>query len=132
VTLVRDSGGVLNEAPQFVGRPEGELQWQADVCRVRQSRKSGFSAYQVLWNIAGRSASRSAVCRASFFMCATQDVDAAMEDDSQGVSPAKDGEIKITSSRTGAVRSESPVLLRSRCQESSRQEGRTETTTHSY
>ncbi len=42
VRLVRDSGRVLNGAPQFVGRPEGELQWQADVCRVRQMRKSGF------------------------------------------------------------------------------------------
>jgi hypothetical protein len=28
VKFVRDSGGVLNGAPQFVGRPEGELQWQ--------------------------------------------------------------------------------------------------------
>ncbi|CAK9229004.1 unnamed protein product [Sphagnum troendelagicum] len=27
-----------NGAPQFVGRPEGELQWQADVCGVRPSR----------------------------------------------------------------------------------------------
>ncbi len=26
--FVRDSGRVLNGAPQFVGRPEGELQWQ--------------------------------------------------------------------------------------------------------
>jgi len=49
VRLVRDSGRVLNEASQFVGRPEGELQWQADVCRVRQSRNSGISACQVLW-----------------------------------------------------------------------------------
>jgi hypothetical protein len=28
-----DSGRVPNGAPQFVGRPEGELQWQADVGR---------------------------------------------------------------------------------------------------
>jgi hypothetical protein len=35
-----------------------------------------------------------------------QELDAAMEDDSQGVSPAKDGQIKVTSSRTGAMRSE--------------------------
>jgi hypothetical protein len=69
--LVRDSGRVLNGAPQFVGRPEGELQWQADVYRVRPSRTSGFSACQVLWLMAGRSASRAAVCSASFFMCAT-------------------------------------------------------------
>ncbi len=41
-----------------------------------------------------------------FFMCATQELDASMEDDSQGVLPAKDGEIKVTSSRTGAVQSE--------------------------
>jgi hypothetical protein len=32
VKLVRNSGRVLNGAPQFVGRREGELQWQADVC----------------------------------------------------------------------------------------------------
>jgi hypothetical protein len=70
---VRDSGRVLNGAPQFVGRPEGEPQWQADVCRMRQSRKSGFSGCQVLWKIAGRSASREAVCRTSSFMCATQE-----------------------------------------------------------
>ncbi len=70
---VRDSGRVLNGAPQFVGRPEGEPQWQADVCRMRQSRKSRFSACQVLWKIAGRSASREAVCRTSSFMCATQE-----------------------------------------------------------
>jgi hypothetical protein len=31
VKLVRDTGRVLNGAPQFVGRPEGELQCQADV-----------------------------------------------------------------------------------------------------
>jgi hypothetical protein len=29
VKLVRDSGRVLNGAPQFVGRPERELQWKA-------------------------------------------------------------------------------------------------------
>jgi hypothetical protein len=44
VKLERDSGSVLDGAPQSVGRPERELQWQADVCRVRQSRNSGFSA----------------------------------------------------------------------------------------
>jgi len=33
---------VLNGAPQFVGRPEGEPQWQADVCQVWQSRNSGI------------------------------------------------------------------------------------------
>jgi hypothetical protein len=32
-----DSGTVLNGAPQFVGRPEREIQWQADVGRVRPS-----------------------------------------------------------------------------------------------
>jgi hypothetical protein len=42
VKLVRDSGGVLNGAPQFAGRPEGEVQWHADVYRVRQSRTSDF------------------------------------------------------------------------------------------
>jgi hypothetical protein len=63
VRLVRDSGRVLNGTPQFVGRPEGELQWQADVFRVLQSRKAGFSVCQVLWKIAGRSS----------FMCATQE-----------------------------------------------------------
>ncbi len=41
---VRDWGRVLNGAPQFLGRPEEELRWQADVCRVQQSRKSRFSA----------------------------------------------------------------------------------------
>jgi hypothetical protein len=61
VKLVRDSGRVLNGAPQFVGRPEGELHWQADVCGVRPSRTPGFSACQVLWLIAGRSASCAAV-----------------------------------------------------------------------
>ncbi len=70
---VRDLGRVLNGAPQFVGRPEGEPQWQADVCRMRQSGKSGFSACQVLWRIAGRSASPKALCRTSSFMCATQE-----------------------------------------------------------
>jgi hypothetical protein len=49
--------------PQFVGRPEGERQWQADVRRVLESRKAGFSVCQVLWKIAGRSS----------FMCATQE-----------------------------------------------------------
>jgi hypothetical protein len=38
---------------------------------VRPSRTSGFSSCQVLWLIAGRSASSAAVCRASSFMCAT-------------------------------------------------------------
>jgi len=51
VKLVRDSGRVLNGAPQFVGRPEGELQLQAVVGRVWPSRTSGFSACQVLWPI---------------------------------------------------------------------------------
>ncbi len=69
--LERDSGRVLNGEPQLLGRPEGELQWQADVCRVRPSRKSGFSACQVLWLIVGRSASRAAVRRTSSFMCKT-------------------------------------------------------------
>ncbi len=50
------------------GEPKEEA-WQADVCRVRQSRKSGFSACQVLWKSAGRSASRAAVCHASSLMC---------------------------------------------------------------
>jgi hypothetical protein len=58
--LVRDSGTVPNGTPQFVGRPEGELQWQADVGRVRPRRTSGFSACEVLWPIAGRSGSRAA------------------------------------------------------------------------
>jgi hypothetical protein len=43
-----DSGRVLNGAPQIVGRPELEIQWQADVGRVRPSRSSGCSACQVL------------------------------------------------------------------------------------
>ena len=62
-----DSGTVLNGAPQFVGRPEGELQWQADVGRVRPSRTSGFSACQVLWKICFS----RAVCRAASLMYAT-------------------------------------------------------------
>jgi hypothetical protein len=41
--------------------------WQADVCRVRQSKKSRFSACQVLWKICFS----RAVCRAASFMCAT-------------------------------------------------------------
>jgi len=56
---MRDSGRVLNRAPQFVGRSEPRVrpsrtgcgrsaQWQADVGRVRPSRTSGFSACQVL------------------------------------------------------------------------------------
>jgi hypothetical protein len=35
---------MLNGASKFVGRPEGELQWQADICRtiiVRLVRDSG-------------------------------------------------------------------------------------------
>jgi hypothetical protein len=64
VRLVRDLGRVLNGVSQFVGRPEGEPQWHADVCQVRKSRKSGFSACQVLSKTAGRSASRATVCRA--------------------------------------------------------------------
>jgi hypothetical protein len=67
-----DSGRVLNGEQQFVGRPEGELQWQADVGRVRPSRSLGCSACQVLWPIAGRSASRAAVGRTSSLICATQ------------------------------------------------------------
>jgi len=50
---------------------ERELQWQADICRVWPSRTSGFSAFQVLRPIAGKAASRAAVCGASSFMCAT-------------------------------------------------------------
>jgi hypothetical protein len=63
-----DSGRVVKGAPQFLGRPEGKLQWQADVCLVPQSRKWGFCACRVLWKIAGGSASSAAVCRASSFM----------------------------------------------------------------
>jgi hypothetical protein len=52
---------VLIGMSEFVGRPEGELQWQADLCQVRPSRiysrMSGSFAYQVLWKITGRSAS---------------------------------------------------------------------------
>jgi hypothetical protein len=33
---------VLNGAPQFVGRPEGELQWQADVGRERRAERRDF------------------------------------------------------------------------------------------
>jgi hypothetical protein len=42
---------------------------------VQESRKSGFSACQVLWKIVGRSASHAALCRASSFMCATQELE---------------------------------------------------------
>jgi hypothetical protein len=69
MSLVRDSGRVLNGVLQFVRRPERELQRQADVCR--KSRKLGFSACQVLWKIAGGSASRMAAYRSSSFMCVT-------------------------------------------------------------
>jgi hypothetical protein len=41
--------------------------WQADFCRVWQSRKSRFSACQVLWKICFS----RAVCRAPSLMCAT-------------------------------------------------------------
>ncbi|CAK9274867.1 unnamed protein product [Sphagnum jensenii] len=41
--------------------------------RVRPSRTPGFSACQVLWLIPGRCASCAAVCRASSFVCATQE-----------------------------------------------------------
>jgi hypothetical protein len=62
--------GVLIGSSQFVGRPEGELQWQANVCQVRPNRMnrrmSGFFAYQVLWKW-----QRVAVCHASSLMCAT-------------------------------------------------------------
>ncbi len=56
--LVRDTGRVLNGAPQFVGRPEGELQ-----CQVRPSRTSGFSACQILWLIALICFSRGSLLR---------------------------------------------------------------------
>jgi hypothetical protein len=70
LNFVRDLGRVLNGAPQFRGRPGSEATvWQADVCLVRQSRKWGFCACQVLWKIAGWSASSAADCRASSFMC---------------------------------------------------------------
>jgi len=49
------------------GEPKEEA-WQADVCQVRQSRKSGFSACQVLWKSAGGSASRAAVCHSFSLM----------------------------------------------------------------
>ncbi len=42
---------------------------------VQESRKSGFSACQVLWKIVGRSASHAALCRASSFMCATRELE---------------------------------------------------------
>jgi hypothetical protein len=42
---------------------------------VQQSSKSGFSTCQVLWKIVGRSASHMAVCRASSFICATQELE---------------------------------------------------------
>jgi hypothetical protein len=58
VKLVRDTGRVLNGAPQFVGRPEGELQ-----CQVRPSRTSGFSACQILWLIALICFSRGSLLR---------------------------------------------------------------------
>jgi hypothetical protein len=57
--LIRDSGRVLNGAPQFLGR----LEWGATVAGRR------FSTYQGLWTTAGRSGSRAAVCHASSFMC---------------------------------------------------------------
>jgi hypothetical protein len=42
---------------------------------VQQSSKSGFSTCQVLWKIVGGSASHAAVCRASYFRCATQELE---------------------------------------------------------
>jgi len=41
LNCVRDWGRVLNGATRFLGRPEEELQWQADVCRLPR-----FSAFQ--------------------------------------------------------------------------------------
>ncbi len=46
--LVRDSGRVLNGAPQFVGRPEGERQWQADVGIFCPARFCGGSRADLL------------------------------------------------------------------------------------
>ncbi len=71
VRLMKDSSWVLNGTPQFMGRPKGEPQWKIDICRVWQSKKSGFSAYQVLWKITCRSSSHTVVCDASSFMCTT-------------------------------------------------------------
>ncbi len=46
----------LRQSAKRSAAVRGQAQWQADVSRVRQSRKSGFSSCQVLWKIAGRSA----------------------------------------------------------------------------
>ncbi len=46
----------LRQSAKRSAAVRGQAQWQADVSRVRQSRKSGFSGCQVLWKIAGRSA----------------------------------------------------------------------------
>ncbi len=59
--LVRDSGRVLNGAPQFVGRPEGELEWQQTSAGCGRAGRRDFLPCQVLWRIAGRFASRATV-----------------------------------------------------------------------
>ncbi len=51
--LVRDSGRVLNGAPQFVGRPKGELQWRQMSAGGVAEEQVGISVCQVLWKIVG-------------------------------------------------------------------------------
>jgi hypothetical protein len=65
----------LNDETRRLGQSSkrsAAVRGQADVGRVRPSRSSGFSACQVLWPIAGRSASRAAVGRTSSLVCATR------------------------------------------------------------
>ncbi len=62
--LVRNSGSVLKEAPQFPGRAEGELQWQtADVSLLRAAEQKVEDRGQICFSRG------SVVRRASSFMC---------------------------------------------------------------
>jgi hypothetical protein len=83
----RSSVGLIGETPERLGQSAkqsttvcGQAGRGATVAgrhppAVQESRKSVFSACQVLWKIVGRSASHAALCRASSFRCATQELE---------------------------------------------------------
>ncbi len=74
--LVRDSGRVLNGAPQFVGRPEGDPQWHGRRLPGAADQKVG------IFSLPGFVEDRGQICvarRASFFICATQEREESTE-----------------------------------------------------
>jgi hypothetical protein len=68
VKLGRDFGRVLNRTQE---RLRQSAKWSTAVRGQARRRASEFSVSQVSWLITGRSASHTAVCRASSFMCMT-------------------------------------------------------------